>query len=132
MLPFDVPDSVSAVGLFGGAFVLAALAVAGLADVGSGQIAPVVLAIAAYAAHWRTGEPLRAEYRMLARDGSEVWVRDEAFALPGDESGHQVSQGLLIDTTDRKRLESQLIHDALHDPLTGLANRVLLHHHLQR
>ena len=65
-------------------------------------------AIAAYDAHWRTGEPLRAEYRMLARDGSEVWVRDEAFAMADDtRSGRRVSQGLLVDTTDRKRLESQ-------------------------
>jgi diguanylate cyclase (GGDEF)-like protein/PAS domain S-box-containing protein len=90
-------------------------------------------AIAAYAAHWQTGEPLRAEYRMLARDGAEVWVRDEAYAMPDDtQSGRQMSQGLLIDTTDRKRLESRLIHDALHDPLTGLANRVLLRDHLER
>ena len=90
-------------------------------------------AIAAYDEHWRTGEPLRAEYRMLARDGSEVWVRDEAFAMADDtRSGQRVSQGLLVDTTDRKRLESRLIHDALHDPLTGLANRVLLRDHLER
>jgi diguanylate cyclase (GGDEF)-like protein/PAS domain S-box-containing protein len=90
-------------------------------------------AIAAYGEHWQTGEPLRAEYRMLARDGSEVWVRDEAYAMPDDtQSGRQMSQGLLIDTTDRKRLESKLIHDALHDPLTGLANRVLLRDHLER
>jgi diguanylate cyclase (GGDEF)-like protein/PAS domain S-box-containing protein len=90
-------------------------------------------AIAAYAEHWRTGEPLRAEYRMLARDGSEVWVRDEAFAMADDtRSGQRVSQGLLVDTTDRKVLESRLIHDALHDPLTGLANRVLLRDHLER
>ena len=90
-------------------------------------------AIAAYEEHWRTGEPLRAEYRMLARDGSEVWLRDEAYAMPDDtQSGRQMSQGLLIDTTDRKRLESKLIHDALHDPLTGLANRVLLRDHLER
>jgi diguanylate cyclase (GGDEF)-like protein/PAS domain S-box-containing protein len=90
-------------------------------------------AIAAYEEHWRTGEPLRAEYRMLARDGSEVWVRDEAFAMPdGAQGGGRVSQGLVVDTTDRKRLESKLIHDALHDPLTGLANRVLLRDHLER
>jgi diguanylate cyclase (GGDEF)-like protein/PAS domain S-box-containing protein len=90
-------------------------------------------AIAAYDAHWQTGEPLRAEYRMLARDGSEVWVRDEAFAMADNtRSGQRVSQGLLVDTTDRKRLESRLIHDALHDPLTGLANRVLLRDHLER
>jgi diguanylate cyclase (GGDEF)-like protein/PAS domain S-box-containing protein len=90
-------------------------------------------AIAAYEAHWLTGEPLRAEYRMIARDGAEVWVRDEAYAMADDtRSGRRVSQGLLVDTTDRKRLESKLIHDALHDPLTGLANRVLLRDHLER
>ena len=90
-------------------------------------------ALAAYEAHWRTGEPLRAEYRMLGRDGTEVWVRDEAYGMPDDtQSGRQVSQGLLVDITDRKRLESKLIHDALHDPLTGLANRVLLRDHLER
>ena len=90
------------------------------------------MAIAAYGQHWETGEPLRAEYRMIARDGTEIWVRDEAYAMPDDESGRRMSQGLLIDTTDRKRLESKLIHDALHDPLTGVANRVLMRDHLER
>ncbi len=90
-------------------------------------------ALAAYEAHWQTGEPLRAEYRVIGRDGTEVWVRDEAYGMPDDtRSGRQVSQGLLADITDRKRLESKLIHDALHDPLTGLANRVLLRDHLER
>ena len=90
-------------------------------------------ALAAYEAHWQTGEPLRAEYRVVGRDGTEVWVRDEAYGMPDDtRSGRQVSQGLLVDITDRKRLESKLIHDALHDPLTGLANRVLLRDHLER
>jgi diguanylate cyclase (GGDEF)-like protein/PAS domain S-box-containing protein len=90
-------------------------------------------ALAAYEAHWLTGQPLRAEYRMLRRDGTEIWVRDEAYAMPDDtQSGHPVSQGLLVDITDRKRLESKLIHDALHDPLTGIANRVLLRDHLER
>jgi diguanylate cyclase (GGDEF)-like protein/PAS domain S-box-containing protein len=90
-------------------------------------------AIAAYGEHWRTGEPLRAEYRMLGKDGAEVWVRDEAFAMADDtQSGRRMSQGLLVDITDHKRLESKLIHDALHDPLTGLANRVLLRDHLER
>ncbi|MCH6547363.1 MAG: diguanylate cyclase [Gemmatimonadetes bacterium] len=34
--------------------------------------------------------------------------------------------------TERKRAEQQLIDDSLHDPLTGLANRSLLIHHLER
>jgi diguanylate cyclase (GGDEF)-like protein len=70
---------------------------------------------------------------MVRRDGTEIWVRDEAYAMPDDTlGGHQVSQGLLIDITDRKQLESKLIHDALHDPLTGLANRVLFRDLLER
>jgi diguanylate cyclase (GGDEF)-like protein/PAS domain S-box-containing protein len=90
-------------------------------------------AIEAYSAHWRTGEPLRAEYRMRTRDGRDGWVRDEAYGMPDDtRSGRQVSQGLLVDITDRKDLEERLRHDALHDPLTGLANRVLLREHLGR
>jgi diguanylate cyclase (GGDEF)-like protein len=34
-------------------------------------------------------------------------------------------QGILVDISDRKDLEDQLRHQALHDPLTGLPNRVL-------
>ncbi len=91
------------------------------------------MAIAAYKDHWTTGRPLRAEYRMVAADGSEIWVRDEAFAMPAEaNSGRAMSQGLLVDTTDRKRLEAQLLHDALHDPLTGLANRILFRDHVER
>ena len=90
------------------------------------------IALNAYSEHWSEGHLLRAEYRMYARDGSVVWLRDEAYAMnEGPEKG-RVSQGLLIDTTDHKRLEAQLLHDALHDPLTGLANRVLFREHLER
>ncbi|MDP9481865.1 MAG: diguanylate cyclase, partial [Chloroflexota bacterium] len=90
------------------------------------------IALNAYSEHWSRGQLLRAEYRMYAKDGSLVWLRDEAYAMnEGPEKG-RVSQGLLIDTTDHKRLEAQLLHDALHDPLTGLANRVLFREHLER
>ena len=90
-------------------------------------------ALAAYVEHWETGRPLRAEYRMIARNGAEVWIRDEAFRMPEETiTGRAVSQGFLVDTTDQKRLEAQLLHDALHDSLTGLANRVLFRDHLER
>jgi diguanylate cyclase (GGDEF)-like protein/PAS domain S-box-containing protein len=87
--------------------------------------------LAAYAEHWRTGDPLRVDYRMIARDGKTIWIHDEAYAMT-DAEGRRVSQGLVIDTTDQKRLEAQLLHDALHDPLTGLANRVLFRDHVER
>ncbi|HEX7473002.1 MAG TPA: EAL domain-containing protein [Candidatus Limnocylindrales bacterium] len=90
------------------------------------------IALHAYSEHWSGGELLRAEYRMYARDGSLVWLRDEAYAMNEGPDQGRVSQGLLIDTTDHKRMEAQLLHDALHDPLTGLANRVLFREHLER
>jgi diguanylate cyclase (GGDEF)-like protein len=91
------------------------------------------LALAAYAEHWTTEKPLRIDYRMVAADESVVWVHDEAYALREDSiDGVRVSQGLLVDTTEQKRLEAQLLHDTLHDPLTGLANRVLFREHADR
>ncbi len=89
--------------------------------------------LAALAEHWRTEQPLRLDYRMIAADGSIVWVHDEAYAMRDETSGgRRVSQGLLVDTTEQKRLEAQLLHDAFHDPLTGLANRALFREHLDR
>jgi diguanylate cyclase (GGDEF)-like protein/PAS domain S-box-containing protein len=89
--------------------------------------------IAAYEEHWTSERPLRADYRMIARNGSVVWIHDEAFSMTeGTSTGRRVSQGLVVNTTEQKRLEEQLVHDALHDPLTGLANRVLFRDHVER
>jgi PAS domain S-box-containing protein len=56
----------------------------------------------------RTGEPFVAEYRQFARDGRVVWVRDEAV-LVRDEAGTPLYwQGVLLDTTERKRAEEEL------------------------
>jgi len=73
-----------------------------------------------------TGEPVSVEYRMMARDGRVVWVRDEAVVISADPSQPAMLHGLLYDVTERKAAEQRLLHDATHDPLTRLANRTLL------
>ncbi len=71
-----------------------------------------------------TGVVEPTEYRMVARDGRVLWVRDEAVLSPlADAEGGQVFEGLMTDVTERKRLEEELRHHAEHDALTGLLNR---------
>ena len=59
-----------------------------------------------------TGEPFEIEYRMIARDGSVVWVRDEAH-LMYDEAGEPMFwQGVFTDITERRRQEEELRRQA--------------------
>lgn len=60
-------------------------------------------------AHSRTtGEPLRSEYRLRARDGRVVWVRDEAEAVLDDEGIPAFHHGTLVDITLRKEAEDSV------------------------
>ncbi|HWB72655.1 MAG TPA: EAL domain-containing protein [Egibacteraceae bacterium] len=72
----------------------------------------------------RQGFATNLECRIRHRDGS--WVHAEASV---ENLFHDTRVGGLVlsirDVTERKRLEQQLAHQALHDPLTDLANRTL-------
>jgi PAS domain S-box-containing protein len=54
----------------------------------------------------RPGGQLRSEYRLRRRDGSWVWVRDEATVIE-NEHGELRFQGVLFDITERKRAEAE-------------------------
>lgn len=71
------------------------------------------------------------EMRCVHKDGHAVWVMwSVSQALLADsESVNLIYQ--LQSITDRKEAEERLLHDALHDQLTGLPNRALMLDHLK-
>ncbi|HEY3208623.1 MAG TPA: EAL domain-containing protein [Actinomycetota bacterium] len=82
-----------------------------------------VLAEEAYSG--ATGEPLRSEFRMVARDGRRVWIRDEAHLVEDDTGRPLLWQGLMSDITELKKAEEQVAFLAYHDKLTRLPNRAM-------
>jgi PAS domain S-box-containing protein len=55
-----------------------------------------------------TGKPFKVEYRLVAKDGRVVWVRDEAAPAAGENGGAPVWWGVLVDITERKEAEESL------------------------
>jgi diguanylate cyclase (GGDEF)-like protein/PAS domain S-box-containing protein len=80
------------------------------------------LALAENARHNETGAPYRLEYRMFAKDGRLIWVRDEATQVRDALGTPLHSIGVMMDITDRKRAEETAASVAYHDELTGLAS----------
>lgn len=65
-------------------------------------------ALAAQARHAETGEPYDQVYRLIARDGRVVWVRDMAVVVHDDDGTPLYSQGFLLDITPLKEAEEAL------------------------
>ena len=69
----------------------------------------------------RDGRPLTLEHRFRCKDGSYRWV---AWRVTHDrESGCNYCAAR--DVTREREFEQRLVHQAYHDPLTGLPNRTL-------
>jgi len=87
--------------------------------------------LAAHARTHETHEPLSIEYRLVARDGRIVCVRDEGVVVLGESGEPLYLQGYLLDVTAERELQEQLRLQALFDPLTGLANRAFFHEQME-
>ena len=65
------------------------------------------------------------EHRVRHLDDTYRWMLARGLAVRGADGTAYRIAGSQTDITDRKMAEQQAIHDALHDTLTGLANRTL-------
>jgi diguanylate cyclase (GGDEF)-like protein/PAS domain S-box-containing protein len=88
--------------------------------------------LAEYIHHVDSAERFVSEYRMVARDGRIIWVRDEAVVVKRAANQPRVRHGVFSDITERKQAEADLQHQALHDDLTRLPNRTLLQDRLDQ
>ena len=78
-----------------------------------------------------TGQPHETQFETVV-DGHHTWY--QARAVPEHDERGEVAHVLVVssDITALKHSEAELEHRALHDPLTGLANRALLVEFLER
>jgi diguanylate cyclase (GGDEF)-like protein/PAS domain S-box-containing protein len=78
------------------------------------------------AAHVEGATPhFRSEYRMLHKDGKYAWMLSQGIIVQDHTGEVYRMAGSQTDIQGRKHAEAQLMHDALHDSLTSLPNRVL-------
>ena len=71
------------------------------------------------------GSELLLKFRMRHADSTYRWFDLEAAAMKASDRRSLRCVGLLRDITEAKRSQERLMHDAVHDSLTGLPNREL-------
>ena len=68
---------------------------------------------------------IHLEFRLRGEDGNYVWVILKARPVVGADGEVIRVVGTLADITETKVSEERMLHDAVHDNLTGLPNREL-------
>jgi diguanylate cyclase (GGDEF)-like protein/PAS domain S-box-containing protein len=68
------------------------------------------------------GTIINEEVELRGRDGGPVWVLENVRRIAGHPP---VLEGILLDISERKRVEQDIAFKAYHDPLTALPNRAL-------
>jgi diguanylate cyclase (GGDEF)-like protein len=71
----------------------------------------------------REGSVRDVEFQLTRRDGKTRTVVDSAFLSIDPDTGEKYCHGILVDITQRKELQTQLLELSIRDPLTGCYNR---------
>lgn len=66
-----------------------------------------------------------SEYRIVAKGGEIRWVLSRGVAVRDASGAPCRMAGSMTDISRRKQTEARLLHEAMHDALTGLPNRIL-------
>ncbi len=82
--------------------------------------------MAVHQSSMETLEPFEMEERIIWPDGQMRILASWGEVVPDDLGRPARMVGICWDITERRAIEEQLAHQALHDPLTKLPNRALL------
>lgn len=72
------------------------------------------------------------ESQVYQKNGNLIWIVENARGVRDSQGTLLYYEGSVIDTTQRKHAEEQLVYQALHDSLTGLPNRLLFQERLHQ
>ncbi len=67
--------------------------------------------------------PFKYEYEIMTASGERKWVLETGEGIFNEAGEVEALEGIIIDITDRKAIESTLKYNSEHDRLTGLYNR---------
>lgn len=68
--------------------------------------------------------PFKREYEIITSNGERKWVIEFAEGVFNENGEVEALEGIVVDISERKALENELVYNNEHDRWTGLFNRV--------